>query len=90
VWQNEGGGRKLAPMRHFKTLQASLSKNIKVRRAELAMSQESLAFKSGTERRQISQIERKLANPTIKTVHAIAEALGTDAAHLLADRPMDW
>ena len=77
-------------MRDFKKLQATLSRNIKVRRVELSLSQERLALNSGTERAQISEIERKLANPTIKTIAAIAEALGTDAAHLLADQPMQW
>lgn len=52
-------------------------------RAELGLSQESLAFRSGLDRTYISGIERGVRNPTLRTIFKIADALNTSPAALL-------
>lgn len=70
----------------FDKLRDDLALNLKVRRAELSISQEQLALKADTERMQISLIERRMGNPTLKTLHQIADALGMEVSELLASR----
>ncbi|MGA4668828.1 helix-turn-helix domain-containing protein [Propionibacteriaceae bacterium Y1923] len=57
-----------------------------VRRARqrLGLSVEGLAEQSGVSTGQISQVERGLANPSLKTMDKVATALGTTVASLLS------
>lgn len=63
-----------------------LSKNIKFLRLSNNISQEKLAELSGLHRTYISQIERKVNNPTILNVEKIANALQVDITELLKER----
>jgi len=74
-------------MVQFDKVQADLAVNIKMRRAELSISQEQLALRSETQRSQISLIELQQANPTIKTLYQIAAVLDMDVHELLLPRP---
>ena len=73
-------------MVQFDKVQADLAVNIKMRRAELSISQEQLALRSETQRSQISLIELQQANPTLKTLHQIAAVLDMDVHELLLPR----
>lgn len=64
-------------------LKHQLSQNIKVKRLQLGISQEKLAFLAGIDRTYMSEIERELANPTIEVVLKIATALGIPSDELL-------
>jgi len=70
----------------FDKLRGDLALNLKVRRAELSISQEQLAVDAGVERMQISLIERRMGNPTLKTLHQIAEVLGLEVSDLVMAR----
>ena len=59
-----------------------LAGNIKKRRAELGISQEDLALQSGIDRTFVSKIERSIANPSLKTILDIAEALDISLSDL--------
>ncbi|MBH1979784.1 MAG: helix-turn-helix transcriptional regulator [Comamonadaceae bacterium] len=74
-------------MVQFDKVQADLAVNIKMRRAELSISQEQLALRSETQRSQISLIELQQANPTLKTLHQIAAVLDMGVHELLLPRP---
>jgi transcriptional regulator with XRE-family HTH domain len=56
---------------------------LQVRRQALGMSLEDLARKSGVSKSMLSQIERKLANPTVALVWRLANALGVSMTELL-------
>ena len=64
-------------------LKSQLSRNIKIKRQALGLSQEKLAFLAGIDRTYMSEVERELANPTIEVVLKIASALDTSADKLL-------
>lgn len=57
----------------------------RIRRARLAagVSQEELSFRAGLHRTYISDVERGNRNVTVKTLVAIARALGIKPAELL-------
>ncbi|MCE7792211.1 helix-turn-helix transcriptional regulator [Salipaludibacillus sp. CUR1] len=59
--------------------------NIKKIRLEKNISQEKLAELSGLHRTYISQIERKVKNPTVNNLEKIADALNTDITELLKE-----
>lgn len=57
-------------------------KNLNRIRKNKNVSQEKLAHLIGTDRSQISRIERGLVNPTITTVKSIAQILDIDISEL--------
>ena len=61
----------------------SLARNLSLLRAKKGLSQEALALDAGVDRTFVSKIERKLANPSLATVSALAEVLGTTVVALL-------
>ncbi|WNC90205.1 helix-turn-helix transcriptional regulator [Paraburkholderia sp. FT54] len=63
-----------------------LAKNLKLFRGNQSMSQEALADRAGMHRTQLSQIERGLANASIDSLVALAEALGVEEAVLLMEQ----
>jgi len=63
----------------------SFAKNLKARRAKVAISQEELALKSGLDRTYISGCERGVRNPSLISVEKIALALSVTAASLLEE-----
>jgi transcriptional regulator with XRE-family HTH domain len=52
-----------------------IAENIKFQRNKLGLSQEDLAFLAGVDRTFVSKIERKQANPSVKTLICLADAL---------------
>jgi transcriptional regulator with XRE-family HTH domain len=61
----------------------ALGRVIAETRREVEMSQEALAFRCKLHPTYISQLERGLKSPTIRSLRAIAEALGTTASTLV-------
>jgi transcriptional regulator with XRE-family HTH domain len=57
------------------TLEQLLGDAIRERRESLNLSQEELAFECGLHRTYISQLERGLKSPTVRTLLLIADAL---------------
>lgn len=62
----------------------TLSKNIIKRRQKKHWSQRELARRSGVSLRGLKNIELEKSSPTLRTIDAIAEALGTNARTLLS------
>ena len=61
-----------------------LGKEIAERRESLGFSQERLGYLCDLHRTYISEIERGVKSPTVRTLRVIAGALKTSAAELLA------
>ena len=70
-------------LEHDKLL-INLAENIRLRRHQSGISQESLADQCGLHRTYIGAIERGERNVTIKTLARISEALGYAALDLLS------
>lgn len=64
------------------TLRLLFSKNIRMRRAQLGLSQEALADAAGLHRTYIGSVERCERNISIDNIQRIADALGV-SPHLL-------
>jgi transcriptional regulator with XRE-family HTH domain len=58
---------------------------IKRRRTIAGLSQEELAFRAGVDRTFVSRLEKGVRQPTITTIIALAEALGTSAVKLVKE-----
>lgn len=58
--------------------QFSLLRQFIARRNELKLSQAQLAKRIGTEQSAVSRLESGYVNATVKTLHKVANALGTD------------
>lgn len=58
-----------------------------LRRKRLAggLSQEDLAQRAGLHRTYVSQLERNLKSPSLRTIHRLARVLDTTASELLAE-----
>ncbi len=69
----------------FDHLQKHLGINVKLARVAAGLSQEELAHRADVERAHLSQIERGLANPSLKLLSRLAQALRTDVVTLLSD-----
>ncbi len=65
------------------TIEERLGDAIRIRREELKLSQEKLAFECDLHRTYISQLERGLKSPTVRTLSLIAEALKITSDELL-------
>jgi len=68
----------------FKELQKQLATNVKLARVAAGLTQETLALAAGIERSHISQIERGIANPALRTLLRVALALDTNVSALLS------
>ncbi len=69
----------------FKLLAKRLAKNLRRERIAKGLSQEELALEAEMDRTYVSQIEREVANPSLKTICQIAAALQVDPTVLLND-----
>ena len=65
---------------------ARVGRNIRRLRVEAGMSQEAIAVDSRLETTHVSRIERGLANPTLRVLDQLAEALGVDIEDLFERR----
>lgn len=63
---------------------------VRIRREELALSQEALGYKAKVHRTYVSDVERGARNPTVKVIWKLADALETQPSVLLgvAERVM--
>jgi transcriptional regulator with XRE-family HTH domain len=72
---------------HFRTLLKILAENARTFRLAAARTQEDIAHHAGLTVRAYAGIERaQTGNPSLASVHAIAETLGIDLADLLTRR----
>lgn len=72
--------------RRKSTVQGTIGRNVRRRRAKLNLSQEELAAISGFHRTYIGAVERAERNITIATLAALAEALSTTMGWLLENK----
>ena len=61
----------------------ALGQAVRERRKELRLSQEALSFKAGYHVTYISQIERGVKSPTVRTVLIVADALELPISELM-------
>ena len=61
----------------------ALADRIKQRRVELSITQEGLALDAGVDRTFVSQIERGVGNPSLRTLCRLADQLGMPAWALI-------
>ncbi len=66
-----------------KTTKKSFAEVLREIRQEKGLSQEALADKAGLHRTYISQVERGLKSPSLRSLEQIAQALGIPASALL-------
>jgi DNA-binding XRE family transcriptional regulator len=64
---------------------AALGRNIKQARIASGLTQEALALATGLTAQHLQRLERGLANPTLATVYAIADALSRPVHALLSE-----
>lgn len=65
-------------------LLTQLGRTIRSLRERTGRSQEHLGFAVGLHRTCMGHLERGTANPTVKTLHLVAQGLGVSVAELLA------
>ena len=68
-------------------LQENIARNLIALRGAKGLSQEGLAYAAGINRTFVSRIERRLANPSLTTLCALAKVLGVSAVRLLSPPP---
>ena len=64
-----------------------VGKTLRDQRLELRISQEALAAMAGLDRTYVSQLERGIGNPSLRTLSLLAAALKIELSDLLASRP---
>lgn len=64
-------------------MQATLAANVLRRRMSKDLTQEQLAFEADVDRTYVSQIERRLKNPSLLILHKLAQALDSNVVELL-------
>lgn len=64
---------------------AVVAANVRDARKAAGLTQEELAFESGLDRTYISQVERKLRNPTVTVIARLAHSLNLAASDLLVE-----
>jgi transcriptional regulator with XRE-family HTH domain len=67
----------------YRGLKNALGRNVRALRLRHALSQEALADSAGIGRRQISEIERAVSNPSLETIAKLAMALQVRPGELL-------
>ena len=70
----------------FERLRKALASNVVRVRKELRLSQEQLAFEAGIDRTYVSQIERRISNPSLLVLQKLAYALQTNVVALLTPK----
>jgi transcriptional regulator with XRE-family HTH domain len=65
--------------------QAALGRAVRRRRAELRLTQEELANRSGLHPRWISKVEGGWRNPSLRSLHRLAASLDLGASELVAE-----
>lgn len=70
----------------FEDLRKEVGQAIRARREDRSMTQEDVAYKADLSVRHFYQIETGAANPTLRTLHAIALALNVSIKDLIEQR----
>jgi len=70
--------------RDYETLQRHLAYNLRERRKSAGLSQEQLSLQAQLDRSYVSQIERKIGNPSLKVLASLAEILQCDVLDLFS------
>lgn len=68
--------------RDYDQVRKQLAYNIRLRRRDMGLSQEALAFNAELDRTYISQVERSVGNPSLLVICKVACALGVDVQEL--------
>lgn len=76
--------------RRVRTVEQAFGRVVQARRSGLGISQEELGFRSGLHRTFISQLERGVKSPSLRTLIAIAGALETKADVLVREAERLW
>lgn len=71
--------------RDFDKVRRQLARQIKAQRARHLLAQEALALGAGLDRTYVSQIERAIGNPSLRTLCRLADELQVDVVELLRD-----
>ena len=71
--------------RQARTIEQAFGRVVQARRKQLGLSQEELGFRSGLHRTFISQIERGVKSPSLRTLQTLASALDTEAGALVGE-----
>lgn len=74
----------------MKTFEQALGKVLAERRLEAKLSQEALAAMCDVHATYVSQLERGLKSPTVRTLRTIARALRVPAAELLTQAEQQY
>lgn len=64
-------------------MRATLAANVQRLRASKGLTQEQLAFEAEVDRTYVSQIERRLKNPSLLILHKLARVLDSTVVALL-------
>lgn len=75
----------LHPIMDKKNLLKRFGNKVKLKRAELKLSQEELAYKCGFDRTYISLVERGLRNTSLSNLSILAKGLNTTISSLTKD-----
>ena len=67
------------------SVEKAFGRVVQTRRKKLKLSQEELGFRSGLHRTFVSQLERGLKSPSLRTLITISAALDTDADVLVRE-----
>jgi transcriptional regulator with XRE-family HTH domain len=78
----------MSPWNDPTALRRTIGLNIRVRRAELELSQEALAHEIGTSASHLSALEKGRRNTTVDQIQKIAVALGLEPVDLVRLRPL--
>lgn len=70
-------------MESFETAKKILAERLRAARKEIGLSQEALALDSGVQRTFVSQIERRIGNPSLHTLCRLADRLDVPCQELL-------
>ena len=70
----------------YRLTRKTLAALIKLRRAELGLSQEQLALDAEIDRTFVSQIERGIGNPSLRILCALADRLALPVFELLGSK----
>jgi transcriptional regulator with XRE-family HTH domain len=68
---------------NFQDIQRKLAVNLRRERRKALISQEELAFKADIDRTYASQIERGIANPSLKVIYDLSKALNCKPEDLI-------
>lgn len=68
----------------YKITLKHLANNVRQRRKSLHLSQEELALRAGVDRTYVSQIERRVSNPSLLILSRLSDVLQMDVTQLLS------